>query len=74
MNWEAITAICATVSLIGLFGLYLVNSVIRSAFEDLMKGIRSEFATKEHVETVRERVAGLEARFNDARQRMSHGD
>lgn len=70
MNWEALTAICAVVTLIGLFGLFLVNAVIRSAFNDFKGDIRKEFATKDQLRLVEQRVDS----FEHSRFRRSHGD
>jgi hypothetical protein len=70
-NWGDLTALCALVSLIGIFGLFMVRAIMREGFADIMREIRQEFATKDRVGIVEARITGLEQRFDDSMVRRS---
>lgn len=56
MDAGQIGALCAAISLIGVFGLFLVRAVIRAEFDSFRKELREEYATKDQLRLVEARI------------------
>lgn len=69
LSAQAITAICAVLTLIGLGAMFVIKTVIRGEFSTFTEKLDGRYATKEHVAGIEVRVGHLE----DVRGFRHHG-